>query len=535
MLRQLFICSCSLIFTVSLEGQVNRATLTGVITDPSGSAVPAAKISCIQTATNLVFSTTTTSTGNYTLPALDIGSYRVEAEAAGFKRTVQDGIVLASGATVRLDLTLEIGAVSDAVEVTSRASALDTESTRVATTLTTKLVEDLPLVVSGQIRNVFNLALIAPETKSGAGSNGQFRIGGGQTASWDMNMDGLSVTSASTNYQYERAPISSAPVDAIQEFSVESTGMKAEFGRSMGTINFTTKSGTNQLHGNAFEFLRNNATDARGFFAQSTPVLKQHDFGGTFGGPVFIPKIYDGRNKTFFFISYEGFRNRAGNNPSYTTIPLPAMYNGDFSGWTNSRGAMIPIYDPASTRLGADGVTYVRDAFAGNQIPVSRFSQVAKNYIALRPPSMVPNVAGAGPTLNFFTSQGGNITPWNKGTIRGDHQIGSNNHLSFLFLKGEKDDDLANGQPPGLPLSFNGNSIWTRQNTSYRLSWDRTISSRIVNSLRGSFQREHGFIANVNSVDASQQWNAKLGIKNTPGPDHALPAMAMTQYTTWSG
>src|SRR5207247_3226997 len=216
----------SFLFAASLQAQLNKATLTGVVIDPSGAAIAGARITATQLATNATFSTTTTDTGNYAIPALDIGSYRIETEAGGFKRSIHDAVTLESGATVRLDVTMEIGAVSEAVEVTAPASALETESTRVSTNLTRKLVEDLPLVVSGQIRNVFNLALIAPETKTGA--NGQFRIGGGQTASWEMTMDGVSLTSASTNYQYERAPISSAPVDAIQEFAVESTGMKAE-------------------------------------------------------------------------------------------------------------------------------------------------------------------------------------------------------------------------------------------------------------------------------------------------------------------
>ena len=136
------------------------------MTDPSGGTIASAKITCVQVSTNLTFTTTTTDNGNYSLPALDIGVYRVEAEAAGFKRAVRDGLTLESGATARLDFKLEISAVTDAVEVTANAASLETESTRVATTLTTKLVEDLPLVVSGQIRNVFNLALIAPETKA---------------------------------------------------------------------------------------------------------------------------------------------------------------------------------------------------------------------------------------------------------------------------------------------------------------------------------------------------------------------------------
>jgi hypothetical protein len=523
-----------LMLCVHIRAQLNRSTLTGFVSDSSGAAIVNAKVKAVHTATNAQFSTATTETGNYTLPALDIGEYRVEVEAPGFKRAVRQSVTLESGASARVDFKLEVGEVTELVEVSARAAAIETESTRIATNLTSKLVEDLPLVVSGQIRNVFNLALIAPEAKTGGNTSGQFRIGGGETAGWDMTMDGSSVTSASTNYQYERAPISSAPVDAISEFTVTTSGMKAEYGRAMGVISFATKSGTNQIHGNVFEFLRNSAADARGFFAASTPVLKQSDFGGTLGGPVWIPKLYNGKNKTFFFGSYEGFRNRSGSTPTYSTIPLPEMYNGDFSGWTNKNG-IIPIFDPASTTLTSDGKTYTRTAFPGDRIPMSQFSQVAKNYIALRPTSMVPNVPDAGPTLNYFTSQGGTIQPWDKGTIRVDHQWNSNNHFSFLYLRGERDDDFLNGQPPGLPNPLNGNSVWTRKNSSGRFSWDRTISTRIVNSMRISYQQEHGTVTAIDSVNPDDKWNSKLEIKNTPGPDRALPGLTFSQYTGWSG
>jgi hypothetical protein len=195
---------------------------------------------------------------------------------------------------------------------------------RIATNVTSKLVENLPLVVGGKIRSVFDLAVLAPETKTGSG----FRIGGGQGASYDMLMDGSSIATASSNYQNERAPLDAVSVDSISEFSVEYTGMKAEFGRAMGIISFVTKSGTNSFHGSAYEFFRNNALDARGFFAATAPVLKQNNFAGTIGGPVVIPKIYNGKDKTFFFVNYEGFRSRAGSDPRFMTIPLPEMYQG---------------------------------------------------------------------------------------------------------------------------------------------------------------------------------------------------------------
>src|ERR1700730_2961309 len=168
------------LLAASLQAQLNKATLTGIVVDPSGAAIAGARITAVELATNTTFSTTTTATGNYTIPALDIGLYRIETEAVGFKRSIRDGVTFESGATLRLDFAMEIGAVSEAVEVSARASGLETESTRVSTNLTRKLVEDLPLVVSGQIRNVFNLALIAPETKDGG--NGQFPIRVGKTA-----------------------------------------------------------------------------------------------------------------------------------------------------------------------------------------------------------------------------------------------------------------------------------------------------------------------------------------------------------------
>jgi hypothetical protein len=508
---------------------MDRGSMTGLVTDPSAAAIVNAKVSAINAATNLSFSTSSSETGNYTLSSLPIGTYSVSVEADGFKRAVQPSVIVVAGAVQRLDFALDVGQVTESVEVTGRPVVLDTESTRVATNVNTKLVEDLPLVVAGQIRSVYNLALIAPEVRSDSG----FRIGGGPGAGWDVSMDGSSVASASSNYQTERVPLSSVPVDAIAEFNVESTGMKAEHGRAMGVISFVTKSGANQVHGNLFDFIRNNAADARGFFAQSAPVLKQHDFGGTIGGPVYIPKLYDGRNKTFFFVSYEGFRNRSGNTPRYSTVPLTEMYSGDFS--NNFRnGVLVPIYDPASTTLGADGKTYSRTPYAGNKIPTSHFSTVATNYMNLRPAGMEPNVPGAGITNNYFRDKGTAISPWDKYSVRMDHQINASNRLSFLWMDGVWEDKFGPDGPPGLPLPFNGTNTWARKNRSGRLGWDSTISSRILNTARFSYQREMGDVIALSCLDSEAGWGAKLGLKNVPGPDQCLPGWGVTGITTWS-
>ena len=521
--------------TCPLFAQLDRGSLTGIVKDPSGAAVAGAKVTATQLSTNTVAETSTTDSGDYTLPALTIGIYRVTVESAGFKRSISSKVEVTSGSTLRLDFAVEIGTLTESVQVQAQATSLETESTRVATNLTTKLIEDLPLVVAGQIRNVFNLAIIAPEVKTANG----FRIGGAQGSGWEMSMDGTSLTSASTQYQTERAPISSVPVDAIAEFTVESAGMKAEYGRAMGQISFVTKAGGNQFHGNAFEFLRNNATDARGFFAQSAPVLKQNDFGFTIGGPAVIPKVYNGRNKTFFFASYEGFRNRSGNTPSFSTVPLAEMYEGDFRNFvrTNANGTtqLMPIYDPATTVLNADGRTYNRLPFANNAIPKGRFSSVASKYIALRPAEMLPNVAGSPINRNYFRDKGTNISPWNKFSIRGDHQLNIANKFSFLYMNGTKDDDFGPDGPPGLPVPFNGGSVWYRKNASGRFSWDRTVSARILNSLRVNYQREAGGLTTLNSIDPNAKWAEKIGLKNTPGPDRALTAITMGGYSGWSG
>jgi hypothetical protein len=461
---------------LSVLGQLDRGTISGLVTDPSGAAVVDAKVTATHLDTNIGYATATAMTGNYTLPMMPVGRYRFEVEAAGFRRSVRPAVTVTAGSALRVDAVLDLGAVTESVEIVAEPPSLEFDSARVATNVTTRLVQDLPLVVSGRVRNVFDLAVLAPETSTG----NKFRIAGGQGSSYDLLMDGTSTSTASNNYMQERAPLGNVSVDAIGEFSVEYRGMKAEHGRALGVISFVTKSGTNDFHGSAYNYMRNNALDARGFFARAAPVLKQHNFGATLGGPVRIPKIYDGRNKAFMFLSYEGFRNRAASSPQFMTIPLPEMYQGDFNGWVTGAGASIPIYDPATTRLAPDGQRYVRDPFPGNQIPTNRFSQVANNYLSIRPQEMVPNVPGAGPRQNYFRDQGGQIEPWNKFSAKFDHNLTDSDRLSYLLNYGLWETiDMPEG-PPGLPLPFGGMHNWTRKNSSHRFNYTRVISTTVL-------------------------------------------------------
>ncbi len=201
-------------------------------------------------------------------------------------------------------------------------------------------------------------------------------------------------------------------MEAITEFAVETNGFKAEYGQAGGgMITFASKSGTNAVHGTAYDFLRNDDLDARGFFAPIRSIYKQNDFGASIGGPVVIPKLYHGRDKTFFFANFEGFRNRIGSNGSSLTVPTPEMYQGDFSKWVDAKNNLIPIYDTASTTPNASGSGFTRQVFAGNIIPKSRISKVAAELIpyglAVAPniPGLVPGTSGY--VRNNYLTAGG--------------------------------------------------------------------------------------------------------------------------------
>ncbi len=508
--------------------QLDRGAITGVLRDPTGAGVPVAQIRATQSDTGVAYSAESTGTGDYRIPALPAGKYRITAEATGFKRTVHDDIMVTAGTTIRLDLALEIGSVSEQVEVSAQTPLLETDSARVATNVTQKLVDNLPLVVAGRVRSVFDLAILAPETRSGNG----FRIGGGQGQAYDIQMDGTSVVAASNNYMRERAPLGAVSIDAVNEFSVEYAGMKAEFGRSAGIINFVTKSGTNQLHGSAYEFLRNDKLDARGFFATTRPIVRQHNFGGTVGGPIWIPKLYNGRNRTFFFLSYEGFRSKTGSGPQFMTIPLNEMYEGDFRGWTDASGAMIPIFDPGSTRRDAAG-NVVRNMFPDNQIPTSRFSEVAKTASGFRPAEMDPNRPG--PRQNYFRDRGAMSFPWNKWSGRIDHQLTSKDQINGLVVYSRWDELAPGNDAPGMPYPYNNRQTWFRQNYSTRFSWIRNITPTIFNSFRYSFMRDQGDVTIITALDPNARWGERLGIKNSAPEDRGFPRLTFTGYTDWSG
>ena len=329
--------------------------------------------------------------------------------------------------------------------------------------------------------------------------------------------------------------LNSPSVEAITEFAVDTNGFKAEFGHAGGgAVSFVSRSGSNKWHAKGFEFYRDDALDTINYFSKALgrpkPPLEQHDFGGVFGGPVTLPGLYNGRDRTFFFTSYEGYRNKTAAAPSTATLPTPAMFNGDFSEWRDASGNLIPIFDPATTRANPNGVGFIRDPFPGNVIPLSRFSSISREVLKLA--TMRPDLPGV--RNNFVYTEGAviNTNPWNKFSIKLDHNLSAKDRLGFLFHWGEVLVLPPSGGPAGgLPVPLNNFRDEDSHTYVYRMNWDRVITPSLLNrvtfghnkwwQLRASYNRDQG-------------WGTKIGLRNVPNADLLFPLLDFSNdYLDW--
>jgi hypothetical protein len=431
-------CAVLVCLTVSTFGQAFFGSIIGNVTDPSGGAIPAASVTLVNLGTGDRRTAQTDDSGVYQFVNLLPGQYRVEVEKTGFRRFTREPITVEVQSAVRIDVSMLVGDVSQTVEVSAATPLLETETTSLGQVVEARKVLEMPL--NG--RNVFGLVALVPGVVPGGqsgttptGTNpfawGNYQIGGGQANQSATYIDGAPINAAYVNLT------SLVPTqDAIQEFKVQTNNLGPEFGRfAGGAINLTTKSGTNSLHGSAYEFLRNRSLNSNTFFNNRAgvqrPAFSQNQYGVNAGGPV-------KRDKTFFFGSWEGFRLRQGASYVYT-VPTEAMRGGDFSNVRNAAGAMIPIYDPLTTCGRFSNAPCARDAngnevisrlpFSGNAIPATRVDPAAKvltQYWAL------PNGPGNQFTnVNNYTanaSVGGDNDQVN---ARGDH-VFSDKHRLFL-------------------------------------------------------------------------------------------------------
>jgi hypothetical protein len=383
--------------------QTPTAEITGTVSDPTNAVVAGATVTITNRATNVQRVLATNSAGVYDAPSLIPGVYSVRVTMAGFKAEVRNNIEVQVDQVARLNFTLEVGNVSETVEVQAAAPALETETTTIGTVIENKRIQELPL--NG--RNYLQLASLVPGATTYGSSNSIAQArGGGDRSNFQLNLSGQhlefnhysldGIENTDPNYgTYLFQP----SVDALQEFKVETGTYTAEFGHNMGQVNVISRSGANEYHGSVFEFLRNSDLDAKNFFdSPTTPIVpfKRNQFGGTLGGPVEIPKVVHGRDKLFFFYNYEGLRQRNAQT-FLSTVPFASDRTGNFA------GSSTIIYDPDTRVLSPDGARVASvDRFPGNAIPANRISPVSAallNYVPL------PNNIARGYANDFLSNE----------------------------------------------------------------------------------------------------------------------------------
>ncbi len=447
------------VLTLPLYSQINTATIVGRVTDPSGATIPDADVSVESVATGTTRQAKSNSDGVFSVPSLQPGEYNLTVTKSGFSTAKEPNVQLAVNQTANLTIALQVGQTSQSVEVTSSAPLLETATAGLGTVVQTKEIVELPL--NG--RQFTQLLQLAPGTapvdvsqnsytRPSLGSGPVTPSVNGQTNRSNLFfIDGVFATDPFFS-GFSMSP----GVDAIQEFKENTHADQAEFGQATGgTVNLATKSGTNQFHGTAYEFLRNDVLDARNFFQQVKGAYKQNQFGGTVGGPVL-------KNKLFFFAEYDGYRAvQAATN--FTIVPTTAQLAGDFSALST------PIYDPATY----NAATKTISQFPGNVIPNGRLNQGALSVLHAYVPA--PNYFVPGSANNYLNTAS---QTWNQdqGGIRGDYMVGSNDTINGHYLINEE----TNVQPSSLPLipftvGFNGKNAG--------VNWVHTFSPTLVSQL----------------------------------------------------
>lgn len=391
------------LMATTMRGQVITASVEGIVLDPAGAAVPNAKLLASDTSTGFSVRATTASDGRYSFPSLPPGGpYTITVEMQGFNTETRSEITLLVNQILRLDFTLKIGAASDTIQVTGDAPLVESTTASMGQVITSKSIVDLPL----NQRNAYSLVFLAPGVEGSVSftyNSDNFSINGGRPGSTDILVDGIPSSPGLANPIVGIAVFPS--VDAVQEFKVQTNIYSTEFGRSgSGLINLIYKSGTNRFHGSAYEFLRNSDLDSNTFFSNKAgtplPNFKRSQFGASLGGPVEIPHLYNGTNKTFFFVDYEGLRQGSATT-LLTTVPTAAQRTGDFSQTFNAAGQLVVIYDPNTTV--PQGTGYVRTPFPGNMIPTNRIDSVAKNIANYYPLPNQPGLPFSG-TNNYYVA-----------------------------------------------------------------------------------------------------------------------------------
>jgi hypothetical protein len=497
--------------------QTTTGSIVGTVTDKTGAVVPGAAVTVTNTDTGGANRTLTDSSGNYVVTTLPVGHYSVAVEATGFKKSVSAGITLNLQDRIGVNVVLELGQITETVEVQGAAPALQTDTSYLGQVVDSQKIVDLPLNGRFFTRLAVLTAGTLP-TAPGARDErtGGFSANGVRPYQNNYLLDGIDNNSLSQDLTNESSFVYGPSPDAIEEFRVQTNSMSAEFGRSGGAVmNVAIKSGTNQFHGSAFEFLRNSTLDAKNFFdppTGPTPPFKQNQFGAAVGGPVKLPG-YNGKNRTFFFADYQGTRIRTAHTFLSTLAPV-AWRTGNFSGFNT-------VLDPD---------THV--PFPNNQIPVGRFDSASLKLIALMPPPNVPgSVSASGVANNYLTNP---VEPDNadQGDIRIDHRISEKDSMFARFSMSDQFLTPPAPIPPPLSAASFSSGDWTNNTRTAVFTETHIFSPHVVNEFRAGYTRLRTERLQFNSDENLSAEVGIPGIPYTPG-NGGLPRFGISGLTNF--
>ena len=512
--------------------QTDRGTITGTVSDPAGAVVANAPIEARNVETGALYQAASTATGNYTLPQLPAGPYEMSIAVPGFKKFVRQNVVVPVAQTLRIDAALEVGAATESVTVSDEVTLLKTESGELSHNIETQQLNSLPVLGIGTfsagtlgIRNPIAASTLIPGTNFVA--NAVLRVNGAPANSQAIRIEGQDATNGNVSSSTARTQPS---VEAIQEVSIQTSNYAAEFGQAGGGLfNYTMKSGSNQLHGTAYDYLVNEALNAGtpntddGNGSLLRPRNRRNDYGFTVGGPVVLPKLYDGHNKTFFFFNWEYFKERQIFSVAPITVPTEAYRTGDFrQALTNRMLATDPlsrpilensIYDPGTDRLAPNGQR-VRDVYPNNTIPSAQMDPVALKVQALIPRPSNSNVIQN--LLPAFPGERVTKIP----AFKFDHTLSSKIKLSLYWSNTTTAAQYnpVNGAAEGLPAPITAARGAFVESDIARFNYDQTLRPTLLLHLGVGYQ-------DVDSTDDTPTTNynplTELGLKggtrNGPG------------------
>jgi hypothetical protein len=501
--------------------QVDRGTMTGIITDQSGGVIPGVSVSVTNQATDVATNVTTSSAGVYTAPLLRAGIYRVAAEKEGFKKFVQTGIVVGVGETVRADVSMTLGARTETVQVTGQAPLLQRETAELGNVITGQEVEELPLTSVGDQRTPASFMKLAPgvtgrgNSSGGPGANQYMTtsVGGSIVSSTTLKLDGADFTTPG-GFEGNLSALQ-IPPDAIGEFNLQATNPSAEYGRSVGgTASFVMKSGANQIHGTAYEFDRNTALNANPWFVNASnpgceangvttaptgegvaackAPYKQNEFGAAAGGPI-------KKDKLFVFGYYDGFRLIQGNATGEYYIPTAAQLEGNY----NADPGQPTLYDPISQ-------TTCGNLVCNNIVNPTAIDPVSAKVIPLFPkPTSSGVVNGVFTGLNYISTTANPLSV-NMWGLKGDYNVNEKNRLAVTFATGK------NTSPniPAIPAPLQGgDQPSVNQTRNYRVNWNLAAKSNLVNQVTLNFDEWNSGVEPVSTYGGKSDWISYLGLK----------------------